>query len=81
MKGTKIFLTTLSLLLAAVPCAFASTTTKIYNSGFLVLAFLGFCALVVVIQLMPAIMTLCGMIKGLTKRGAEVQEETEAVKD
>lgn len=74
MKGLSIILNTLALSLAAVPCAFAATTTKVYNSGILVLAFLGFCALVVVIQLIPAIMTLVGMIKGMAKKGVEAQE-------
>ena len=68
MKGTKIITTTLALVLAAAPSAFASGTTRVYNSGILVLAFLGFCALVVVIQLIPAIITLCGMLKGLAKK-------------
>jgi hypothetical protein len=68
MKGIRIFTNSLAILLATTPCAFASTTTKVYNSGILVLAFLGFCALVVVIQLIPAIITLCGMLKGLAKK-------------
>jgi hypothetical protein len=74
MKGMRTIFTTLSVLLATAPCAFAATTTKVYNSGILVLAFLGFCALVVVIQLIPAIMTLIGMVKGLAKKGVEAQE-------
>jgi hypothetical protein len=73
MKGMRTIFTTLTVLLATAPCAFAATTTKVYNSGILVLAFLGFCALVVVIQLIPAIITLAGMIKGLAKKGAETQ--------
>ena len=46
--------------------AFASqvATNKVFVSGPLILLFLGFCALVVVIQCVPAIITLCGMIKG-----------------
>ena len=69
MKATNIITTTLALVLAAAPSVFAAgNTTKVYNSGILVLAFLGFCALVVVIQLIPAIITLCGMLKGLAKR-------------
>jgi hypothetical protein len=63
-------LTALTLVLASSPCAFASSTTKVYNSGILVLAFLGFCALVVVIQLIPAMITLYGMLKELTKKNA-----------
>lgn len=47
--------------------AFAVDTTKTYSSGILVGAFLAFCALVVVVQLMPTIMLLVGFIKGLIK--------------
>jgi len=38
-------------------------TSLTYNSGILVLAFAGFLALVVIVQLIPAITTLYGMIK------------------
>jgi hypothetical protein len=74
MKGMRIITNTLAIFLATAPCAFANTTTKVYNSGILVLAFLGFCALVVVIQLIPAIITLCGMLKGLAKKVDTAQE-------
>lgn len=64
MEKARIIMTTLALSLAAVTPAFAASTTRVYSSGALVLVFLGFCALVVVAQLIPAIMTLIGMIKG-----------------
>ena len=44
--------------------ASGAATNKVFISGPLILLFLGFCALVVVIQCIPAIMTLYGMIKG-----------------
>lgn len=46
--------------------AFASSgaTNKVFVSGPLILLFLGFCALVVVIQCIPAMIMLYGMIKG-----------------
>jgi uncharacterized membrane protein len=53
-------------LLMASP-AFAVDTTKTYSSGLLVGIFLGFCALIVVVQLMPTIMLLVGFFKGLIK--------------
>jgi hypothetical protein len=59
------------MLLAAAPSAFASTTTRVYSSSMLVLAFVGFLALVVVIQLIPAIMTLIGSLKGVAKKGED----------
>ena len=51
--------------LAASTGAFAADTHKVYASGILVLVFIGFVALVVVVQMIPAIITLCGMLKGL----------------
>jgi hypothetical protein len=59
-------LVTLIGILAPVS-AFASSgvTNKVFVSGPLILLFLGFCALVVVIQCIPAIIMLYGMIKGI----------------
>jgi hypothetical protein len=74
MKGMKTTIISLAILLATAPCAFASTTTKVYNSGILVLAFLGFCSLVVVIQMIPAMITLFGILKGMAKKVDTIQE-------
>ena len=63
MKGMGILSSTMAMLLAAVPGAFASATARVYSSSTLVLAFVGFLALIVVIQLIPAVMTLKGMAK------------------
>ena len=54
------------MMLMANP-AFAVDTSKTYSSGLLVGLFLAFCALVVVVQLMPTIMMLIGFVKGLVK--------------
>jgi len=51
--------------------ALAVDTTKTYSSGILVGVFLAFCALIVVVQLMPTIMLLVGFIKGLVKGSAK----------
>lgn len=59
----KAALMTLSLMSMAVSPALAADTSKVYNSGILVLLFVGFCALLVVAQLLPAIMSLFGMTK------------------
>lgn len=72
MKTMRTILGTLAVSLSAAPSAFASST-KVYSSSFLVLAFVGFLALVVVIQLIPAIMTLIGAFKGIAKNSEEVQ--------
>jgi hypothetical protein len=58
--------------LATVPSAFASTT-KVYSSSMLVLAFVGFLAMIVVIQLIPAIMALIGAFKGIAKKNEDVR--------
>ncbi len=67
----KALLTTLSLSLFAVP-AFAVDTAKTYNSGILILLFVGFCALLIVAQLVPAVLALFG----LTKEAASSSRKT-----
>jgi hypothetical protein len=69
MKGTRVLSSTMAVLLVAAPSAFASTTTRVFCSSTLVLAFVGFLALIVIVQLIPAMMTLIGSLKGLTKKG------------
>ncbi|MDD2500422.1 MAG: hypothetical protein PHN92_06350 [Geobacter sp.] len=71
MKSTATIINTVTLLLASLTTAFASAghgdvvdTSLTYNSGILVLAFAGFLALVVVVQTIPAVISLYGMIKG-----------------
>ena len=68
MKSYRRLLMGFSMLLISAGPAFAVDTTKTYSSGILVAVFLAFCALVVVVQLMPTIMLLVGFIKGLLKR-------------
>jgi hypothetical protein len=69
MKITTMITTAIALCLTAAP-AFAVDTTKVYNSGILVLFFLGVCALIVLVQLMPALTMLAGTIKGMILGGA-----------
>lgn len=66
MKRYRSLLMGMSMLIMASP-AYAVDTTKTYSSGLLVGIFLGFCALIVVVQLMPTIMLLFGFVKGLLK--------------
>ncbi|MCM0080062.1 hypothetical protein L4X63_00500 [Geomonas sp. Red32] len=47
--------------------AHAASTNKVFISKIGIFIFLGFCALVLVVQLIPAMMTLYGMLKGVTK--------------
>jgi hypothetical protein len=55
---------TASLSTSTAALASSGATNKVFISGPLILLFLGFCALVVVIQCIPAIITMYGMIKG-----------------
>ncbi|MBE0596667.1 MAG: hypothetical protein IH614_05310 [Desulfuromonadales bacterium] len=66
MKKLETAITFAALMLAASP-ALAVDTTKVYNSGLLVLVFVGICALFVVSQMIPAIIMLVGALKGLFK--------------
>jgi hypothetical protein len=62
--------TTLTVMIAlatSVP-AFAVDTSRTYSSGLLIGIFLAFCALLVVVQLMPSVMLLIGFVKGLARR-------------
>ncbi|MBV5339430.1 MAG: hypothetical protein J0665_07710 [Deltaproteobacteria bacterium] len=69
MRLLKTIIATSALSVASLTSAFASTahdvvdTSLTFNSGILVLAFAGFLALVVVVQTIPAVITLYSMIK------------------
>ena len=65
MKTNGKILLTLTALLGNTTAAYAASTNTIYTSGWLVLAFFGFCAAVVAVQLIPAIIMLAGMLKAL----------------
>ena len=62
---------------STVALASPGVTNKVFISGPLILLFLGFCALVVVIQCIPAIIMLYGIIKGTV---SVVEDEKAAVK-
>jgi hypothetical protein len=48
--------------------AFAASTLHEDNSGIFVWLFLGFCALIVVVQVMPAVILMMGFAKGLSAK-------------
>ncbi len=62
----KQFIVSLMLVLMSTP-AWAIDTAQTYNSGILVLLFVGFCALLIVAQLVPAVLALFGMTKEAVK--------------
>ena len=56
--------------------AFAASGLSEDNSGIFVWVFLGFCAMIVVAQVIPAVLLMTGMVKGMV---AVVKDETAAV--
>lgn len=75
MFPIKSVLSTIALTMMLVSPALAVDTAATYNSGILVLLFVGFCALLIVAQLVPALLMLFGMTKavgkGLSKEKAQ----------
>ncbi len=74
LQGVKPFLASLALLLTFVPPSMAADVTKTYNSGLLVLLFVGFCALLIVAQLVPAVLSLFGLTKEAAKHGSSKEK-------
>lgn len=69
----KKFISALSLVLISSPVMAAVDTTKVYNSGILVFAFLGFCAMIVIAQLIPAIFLLVTSVKAAFQKPLKSQ--------
>ncbi len=63
MQSVKTLLITLVLMFMAASPALAVDTSKTYSSGILILLFVGFCALIIIAQLVPAVLALLGMTK------------------
>jgi hypothetical protein len=51
----------------APAAAIAASTGNVDNSGIFVWIFLGFCALIVVAQVIPALLLMFGLVKGVRK--------------
>ncbi|NJD37323.1 MAG: hypothetical protein FIA89_03215 [Geobacter sp.] len=88
MKPVKSILTALALSIFSLTTALASgghgevvDTSLTYNSGILVLAFAGFLALVVVVQTIPAIISLYGMIRKTAEESRQQQPARANVRD
>ena len=77
MKTKRITTLLNVLLLAPATSALAETGARQDSSQLLVWAFLGMCALIVIIQLMPVAMIAYGLVKGLLKgKETSAQEVT-----
>ncbi|UCF88320.1 MAG: hypothetical protein JSV70_07850 [bacterium] len=68
MKTIRALITTAAMILLTVHQAYAVDTTQTYQSGMLVLLFLGVCALIVVAQMVPALILMMGTISALAKK-------------
>jgi len=71
MLNARSILSSLAFLLVLAAPALAADTATTYTSGILVLLFVGFCALLVVAQLLPAIKSLFGVTKEAAKKSSE----------
>ncbi|GLI37407.1 hypothetical protein KI811_13140 [Geobacter hydrogenophilus] len=76
MKSSAPIINALVLLFGSVSSAFAASGAREDNSGIFVWIFLGFCALIVVLQLVPAVLMMLGMAKGLKKESPQEQKAT-----
>jgi len=56
-----------TLAVSAPASALAATTNNVDNSGIFVWIFLGFCALIVAAQVVPALLLMFGTGKGVSK--------------
>lgn len=79
MFPIKSILSTLVVTMMLVGPAFAVDTATTYNSGILVLLFVGFCALLIVAQLVPAVLMLIGMTKAVTQKSSKESAQTSGV--
>lgn len=61
----RALITTIAGTLAPVTAFAAASGLREDSSGIFVWVFLGFCALIVVAQVIPALLLLTGMVKGL----------------
>ncbi|MCK4509832.1 MAG: hypothetical protein KAU27_14885 [Desulfuromonadales bacterium] len=65
MKTVRILL---SMVVGSASVVYATTATPSEGAGFLTYCFVGFFAMIIVFQLMPAMVLFAGMIKGLFSR-------------
>ncbi len=65
---------TLALVMGSVTSALAASGAREDNSGVFVWIFLGFCALIIVAQMVPAVLTMLGIVKGVKESFGEKVE-------
>jgi len=61
----RALITTTIATIAAAPVTAFAAGGRVDDSGIFVWVFLGFCAMIVVAQVVPAVLLMTGMVKGL----------------
>ena len=79
MFPIKSMLSTIAITLMLVTPAFAVDTAQTYSSGILVMLLVGFCGLLIVAQLVPAVLVLFGLTKAAVQ-GASEKKQASGVK-
>lgn len=74
MKTTARAISSMIMFLGTVATAYASGPRE-DNSGIFVWVFLAFCALIVVAQLIPALLVMLGIVKGISSAPKALEEE------
>ncbi len=80
MFPLKSVLSTMAITMMLVTPAFAIDTAQTYSSGILVMLLVGFCSLLVVAQLIPAVLVLFGMTKAATQGLAKKRAQASGTK-
>lgn len=75
MKAKALFSTALGCLLASATPVLAAGAVREDHSSIVVWAFLGFCALIVIAQLLPALLLLTGLVKGAVEPREMAEEK------
>ena len=73
MLTIRIAMTGCALMLLSGSPVFAADTARVFNSGLLVLLFVGFCTLLIVVQVLPAILSVLGMTKNAAENVVDAQ--------
>ncbi len=74
MTTMRTLLTTLATILVSAAPAFAAGT-RTDHSGLVVWMFLGFCALIVAAQLIPAVLMMLGLVKGVAPQEKKAAQQ------
>ena len=72
----RALITTIATIASLAPVAAFAAGGRVDDSGMFVWIFLGFCALIVVAQVVPAVLLMCGLAKGIGQVVSEKKRVT-----